>query len=52
MLAGSEALVAAMLYYGMSKQAATNGVVTAKPVYDDLKQRFTRKGNKTLPSTE
>jgi hypothetical protein len=52
MLAGSEALVAAMLYYGMSKQAATNGVITAKPVYDDLKQRFTRKGNKTLPSTE
>lgn len=45
MLAGSEALLAAMLYYGMSKQAATSGITTAKPIYEDLKQRFVKRGN-------
>lgn len=52
MLAGSEALVAALLYYGTTKEAAAKGVTTAKPVYEDLSQRFARKGNKTLPSKE
>ncbi|MDR2146601.1 MAG: hypothetical protein LBE91_09115 [Tannerella sp.] len=42
-LAGSEALVAAMLYYGSVKEAASKGVATAGPVYEDLKTRFSRK---------
>ncbi|PIF45399.1 hypothetical protein CLU96_2404 [Chryseobacterium sp. 52] len=50
MLAGSEALVASMLYYGATKEAASKGVATAKPVYEDLKQRFTKKGSRTFPS--
>lgn len=40
MLAGSEALTASLLYYGITKEAADKGVTTAKPVYDDLSQRF------------
>lgn len=46
MLAGSEALAAALLYYGTVKEASSKGIVTAKPVYDDLSQRFIRKGFK------
>ncbi len=46
MLAGSEALQSAMLYYGQVKEAQSKGIVTAKPIYDDLSQRFTRKGKK------
>lgn len=42
-LAGSEAMVGSMLYYGFVKEAAAKGVATAKPIYDDIKQRFTRK---------
>jgi len=52
MLAGSEALVASMLYYGVAKEAAGKGVATAKPVYEDLSQRFSKKGNKTFPKKE
>lgn len=52
LLAGSEALVAALLYYGTTKEAASKGIATAKPVYDDLSQRFVRKGNKTVPKKE
>ena len=50
MLAGSEALIAAMLYYGTTKEAANKGVTTAKPIYDDLSQRFSKKGNKISPA--
>lgn len=50
MLAGSEALIAAMLYYGTTKEAATKGVTTAKPIYDDLSQRFSKKSNKIDPA--
>lgn len=46
MLAGSEALVGAMLYYGVTKEATAKGVATAKPIYEDLSQRFSKKGNK------
>jgi len=46
MLAGNEALLAAMLYYGSVKEAADKGVATAKPIYEDLSKRFTRKGNR------
>lgn len=49
MLAGSEALTASMLYYGATKEAAARGVTTAKPIYDDLSQRFSkRKVNKKI----
>jgi len=47
-LAGSEALMASMLYYGTSKEAASKGVATAKPIYEDLSQRFSKRGNKNL----
>lgn len=43
MLAGSEAIVGALLYYGTTKEAAAKGIVTAQPIYEDLSQRFTRK---------
>lgn len=49
MLAGSEALVAALLYYGTVKEAAAKGVATAQPIYDDLSKRFSRKGFKKGP---
>ena len=55
LLAGSEALAEAMFYYGSSREAANRGVVKAKPIYDDLKARFTfRKGVSTTdkPSGE
>ena len=43
MLAGSEALVAAMQYYGPVKEAAKQGVTTAKPIYEDLVKRFAKR---------
>lgn len=45
-LSGSEALTNGMLYYGATKEAASKGVATAKPIYDDLAQRFQRGGKK------
>ncbi len=50
MLAGSEALLAAMLYYGTAKEAHAKGVPTAKPIYDDLKVRFAKRTRKTPPT--
>ncbi|GAA5094962.1 hypothetical protein GCM10023210_27150 [Chryseobacterium ginsengisoli] len=52
MLAGSEAIVAALFYYGTTKEAADKGIATAKPIYEDLSQRFVRKGNKAVPKKE
>lgn len=46
MLAGSEALQAAMLYYGQVKEAQSKGIVTAKPIYEDLSQRFMKRTRK------
>ncbi|GAA4275500.1 hypothetical protein [Aquimarina mytili] len=43
LLAGSEALQAALLYYGQIKEANKKGVKSAKPIYEDLRQRFSRK---------
>ncbi len=43
LLAGSEALQAALLYYGQVKEANKKGVVSAKPIYEDLRQRFSKK---------
>jgi hypothetical protein len=46
MLAGSEALQASMLYYGQVKEAHSKGIVTAKPIYEDLSQRFVKRSRK------
>jgi len=43
MLAGSEAITSALLFYGTVKEAAHRGVPAAKPIYEDLKARFGRK---------
>jgi hypothetical protein len=42
MLAGVEALQSALLYYGQVKEAHHRGIPTAKPIYEDLSQRFAR----------
>ncbi|MGV9004656.1 hypothetical protein [Flavobacterium sp.] len=44
MLAGSEALAEALIYYGSVKEAAKRGIPQAKPIYEELKERFTRRG--------
>ena len=49
LLAGSEALSEAMFYYGSVREAANKGVVQAKPIYEDLKQRFSKKSKKVAP---
>ena len=49
MLAGSEALKASLLYYGSVKEAASKGVATAQPIYDDLSKRFMRQNIKKIP---
>ncbi|SHK31480.1 hypothetical protein [Epilithonimonas mollis] len=51
-IAGNEALLAALLYYGAVKEAASKGVATAKPIYEDLSARFTKRGAKKKPDTQ
>lgn len=46
MLAGSEALQAAMLYYGQVKEANSRGIPTARPIYEDLSQRFSKRSRR------
>jgi hypothetical protein len=46
MLSGSEALREAMLYYGQVKEAAAKGIPTAKPIYEDLSERFSKRSKK------
>jgi hypothetical protein len=46
MLAGSEAMQSAMLYYGQVNEAHKKGIPTAKPIYTDLSERFKRGSNK------
>lgn len=46
MLAGSEALYSALLYYGQVKEASHKGVPTAKPIYEDLSERFSKRSRK------
>lgn len=41
MLAGSEALGEAMFYYGSARETAKKGIPQAKPIYEDLRARFT-----------
>ena len=40
MLAGSEAYTMSLVYYNAVKNAAKTGQASAKPIYDDLSQRF------------
>lgn len=42
MLAGAEALKSALFYYGTVKEAHSKGVPSAKPIYEDLSERFKR----------
>ena len=42
LLSGSEAMVASLAYYASVRTAAKMGIRDAKPIYDDLKQRFAR----------
>jgi hypothetical protein len=46
MLAGSEALAEALIYYGSVREASSRGIAQAKPIYDDLVQRFVKKRKK------
>jgi len=43
MLAGSEAVVSGLLYYGQVREAHSRGVPTARPIYEDLQPRFSRR---------
>ena len=45
MLSGSEALAEALIYYGSVREAANRGIPQAKPIYADLKERFTKRNN-------
>jgi hypothetical protein len=45
-LAGSEALLAAMLYYGQVKEAYKKGIPASKPIYEDLSKRFAKRSGK------
>jgi len=45
-LAGSEALQSALLYYGQVKEANSKGIPTAKSIYEDLSQRFSKRAKK------
>ncbi len=49
MLTGSEALQEAMFYYGQVKEAASKGIPTAKPIYEDLRARFSKRTRRTNP---
>lgn len=46
MLCGVEALASALFYYGQVREANSKGVPTAKPIYEDLSERFARKSYK------
>ncbi len=48
MLSGSEAYVASLSYYNSVKMAAKMNIPDAKPIYDDLKERFM---NRSKPTT-
>lgn len=40
LLSGSEALMTSLMYYASLKQAIKNNIPNAKPIYEDLKQRY------------
>ena len=43
MLAGSEALQQALLYYGQVREADSKGVPSSRAIYEDLQPRFARR---------
>ncbi|MDD3004691.1 hypothetical protein [Flavobacterium sp.] len=43
MLAGSEALQQALLYYGQVREAYSKGVTSSRAIYEDLQTRFSRR---------
>lgn len=49
MLGGSEAYVAALMYYNSVKMAAKTGQASARPIYDDLSMRFPGFKHRALP---
>ena len=44
MLSGSEAYVAALAYYNSVKIGSRMNIANARPIFDDLKQRFAKAG--------
>ncbi|WP_163717047.1 hypothetical protein [Mangrovibacterium lignilyticum] len=48
MQAGSESYVAALSYYNSVKQAAKMSIPGSKPIYEELKQRFSANGNRSV----
>jgi PHD/YefM family antitoxin component YafN of YafNO toxin-antitoxin module len=52
MLAGSEAYLAALMYYNSVKFAAKSGLPDAKPIYEDLSERFPGVKRKKPGTTE
>ena len=49
MLAGSEAYVAALIYYNSVKEASRRNIPGAKTIFDDLKVRFEQSKKKVIP---
>lgn len=43
MLAGSEALQQALLYYGQVREAYSKGIASSRAIYEDLQTRFVRR---------
>jgi hypothetical protein len=52
MIGGSEAYVAALMYYNSIKEAVKRNVPAAKAIFDDLKSRFERAHNKKAPDAQ
>ncbi|PSL49496.1 hypothetical protein CLV51_101830 [Chitinophaga niastensis] len=52
MLSGSEAYVAALAYYNTVKQAAKMSIPDAKPIFEDLQQRFPRTLKAKVPNEQ
>jgi len=51
MLVGSEAYMAALMYYNSVKMAAKTGQPNASSIYDDLSKRFPSTVRKTVVAT-
>lgn len=49
MLAGSEALTQALMYYGQVREAESKKVESSRAIYEDLQPRFSRKRAKIDP---
>lgn len=49
MIAGSEAYVQSLIYYNAVRNAAATGQTAAKPIYDDLSNRFPGRPPKKKP---